>query len=243
MIDFEVTAVVWAFKTQLVMYLYFYREMSELSSFTILTKETFQQGISELCEIDADLADVIVKWGNPPFWINPTEFSGIVIAILAQQVSLESAQATFVKLEKAIGTISPEKLMSLKDDSLKVIGFSRQKISYVRGVANRILTGAFNTASLNLLDDDTIRKRLMEFKGIGPWTADVYLLFSLRRADAWPSGDLALEQTIKDLKGLPSKPYSDQANVIANSWRPWRGVAARILWHHYLCERGRHMPA
>jgi DNA-3-methyladenine glycosylase II len=217
--------------------------MSDLQNLTILTEETYEQGVSELSAKDSDLAGVILKWGNPPFWTHIQGFAGIVIAILAQQVSLESAKATFTKLEKAIGTISPEGFMSLKNDLLKAIGFSHQKASYVRGIACKILTGAFDPANLNSLDDDAIRKRLMEFRGIGPWTADTYLLFSMRRPDAWPSGDLALEKAIQELRGLASKPCSEEANSIATYWQPWRAVAARILWHHYLCERGRYVSA
>ena len=192
---------------------------------------------------DSDIAGVILKWGEPPFWTHAPGFPGIVIAILAQQVSLESARATFTKLEKAIGTINPENFLSLNNDALRTIGFSRQKASYVKGIADEMLTGAFDPAILNSMDNDAARKCLMEFRGIGLWTADTYLLFSLRRAEAWPSGDFALEKAIQELRGLASKPGSEEANTIAACWKPWRAVAARILWHYYLCERGRQVSA
>jgi len=217
--------------------------MSDSSIPTILTEETYQQGITELSAKDTNLADVVLKWGNPPFWTHPPGFPGIVIAILAQQVSLESAQATFTKLEKAIGTINPEGFLALENEALRTIGFSRQKASYVRGIAFEALTGAFDLAGLNSMDNDAVRNSLVELRGIGPWTADAYLLFSLRRADAWPSGDLALEKAIQELRGLAAKPCSEEANAIAAYWKPWRAVAARILWHHYLCDRGRHVSA
>ena len=217
--------------------------MTDFSNLTALNEETYQRGITELCTKDSELAGVVLKWGRPPFWTHTPGFPGIVIAILAQQVSLESAKATFTKLENEIGSISPEGFLSLNNDILRAIGFSRQKASYARGIAKEILISNFDFTKLNSLDDDAIRNNLMEFKGIGPWTADTYLLFSLRRPDVWPTGDLALEKAIQDLRTLSSKPGSEEANRIANYWRPWRAVAARILWHYYLCERGRHVAA
>ncbi len=217
--------------------------MGNQSNPTTLSEETFRQGVADLCERDPGLAGIVLKWGNPPFWTHMQSFPGIVSAILAQQVSLESAKAAFGKLEKAMGSIGPESFLSLEDDTLRAIGFSRQKASYVRGIANEIVAGTLDFAKLNLLSSNAARKRLMGLRGIGAWTADAYLLFSLRRSDVWPSGDLALEKAIQDLRGLASKPSSEQADRTADDWRPLRAVAARILWHHYLCERGRRSSA
>lgn len=204
-----------------------------------LTDEMYRRGISVLLAQDTDLAQVVSKWGNPPFWIHAPGFPGIVLAILSQQVSLESARAAFTKLENAVGTIEPEAFLSLDDDTLRTVGFSRQKASYVRGVAQGIMARRFDLEQLESMEDDQARNRLMEVRGIGAWTADVYLLFSLRRSDAWPSGDLALAKAIQEVKGLATLPSWEEADRIADRWRPWRAVAARILWHHYLCERGR----
>jgi DNA-3-methyladenine glycosylase II len=204
-----------------------------------LTERLYSLGISELAARDSDLAAVISKWGNPPFWTHSPGFSGIVLAILSQQVSLESAQAAFTKLEKSIGSINPERFLSLDNDQLRTIGFSRQKSSYVRGIANNIMEGAIDLDDIQSMDNEQARKSLMELRGVGPWTADTYLLFALRRADAWPSGDLALEKAVQEVRGLPTIPSTAEADRIADLWRPWRAVAARILWHHYLKERGR----
>ncbi len=209
------------------------------SSLATLTEDTFLRYISEL-GIDApDLARVVSTFGNPPFWTHPSGFPGVVIAILAQQVSLESAQAAFAKLENAIGPISPEGFLSLGADALRTIGFSRQKASYVQGVAQGIMAGEIDLQGLESMDDDEARKKLIEVRGIGKWTADTYLLFALRRPDAWPSGDLALAKAIQEIKGLATPPSSEEVDAIADHWRPWRAVAARILWHHYLSKRGR----
>jgi DNA-3-methyladenine glycosylase II len=213
--------------------------MSMQTSDPILTERTYSLAISTLSARDSTLAAVVSKWGKPPFWTHPPGFSGIVIAILSQQVSLESAQATFTKLENSIGAIDPQRFLSLDDSRLLVIGFSRQKASYVRGIAQEIVAGELDLDDIESMDNDQARNRLMEFRGVGPWTADTYLLFALRRSDAWPSGDLALEKAVHELKGLSSIPSTDEVDRIAENWRPWRGVAARILWHHYLKERGR----
>ncbi len=206
-----------------------------------LTERTYYLGISELSARDKNLANVVSKWGNPPFWTHPTGFSGIVLAILSQQVSLESAQATFSKLENSIGSINPEEFLSLDDSKLLAIGFSRQKASYVRGIAQEIIAGELDLDDLEAMDNDLARKRLMELRGVGPWTADTYLLFALRRSDAWPSGDLALEKAVQEVKGWSTIPSTEEVDRIADHWRPWRAVAARILWHYYLNERGRNL--
>jgi DNA-3-methyladenine glycosylase II len=204
-----------------------------------LTDKTYYRGVSELTMRDSDLAEAVSRWGNPPFWTHTPGFPGIVLAILSQQVSLESARATFTKLETVIGSINPEKFLSLDDNTLRAIGFSRQKTSYTRVVAHKIMAAEFDLEDLESMDNDQARRRLMEVRGIGAWTADTYLLFALRRSDAWPSGDLALAKAIQELRGLITIPSSEEVDRIADHWRPWRAVAARILWHHYLNERGR----
>ncbi len=204
-----------------------------------MSDKTYNRGMSELGLQDSELADVVSRWGDPPFCTHAPGLSGIVIAILAQQVSMESAKAAFAKLEDAIGSVTPDAFLLLNDETLRAIGFSRQKASYVRGVAHGIMCGELELEALEHMNDDDARKILTRERGVGAWTADVYLLFSLRRPDAWPSGDLALAKAIQELRGLATIPGSEAVDVIADRWRPWRAVAARILWHHYLCERGR----
>lgn len=213
------------------------------SSLATLTEETYHRALSELGARDSALACVLSRWGTPPFWTHAPGFPGIVIAILAQQVSLESAQAAFTKLENTCGSVNCQGFLSLDDGTVRAIGFSRQKASYVRGVAQGILAGEIDLEVLQSMDDDDARQSLMEVRGIGAWTADTYLLFALRRADAWPSGDLALAKAIQELRGFATKPGPEEVDGMADHWRPWRAVAARILWHHYLCKRGRSAPS
>jgi DNA-3-methyladenine glycosylase II len=215
------------------------RESTPPMGLATLTQESFLLAVSALAARDADLARVVATHGSPPFWTHAPGFPGLVIAILAQQVSLESAQAAFAKLEMAIGSINPEGFLSLQEGALKMIGFSRQKASYVRGIARTIVAGELDLEDLVSLDDEEARGRLMRVRGIGAWTADTYLLFALRRPDAWPSGDLALAKAVHEVRRLATSLRADEVDAIADDWRPWRAVAARILWHHYLSQRGR----
>jgi DNA-3-methyladenine glycosylase II len=204
-----------------------------------LDPATFGQAASELASRDPDLAGIRSAWGDPPFWTHTRGFPGIVISILAQQVSLESADAAYSKLERVVPEITPQQFLSLDDHALKKVGFSRQKASYVSGIAQGILEGTVDLHALESLSNEHARTSLLGLKGVGPWTADAYLLFAMRRADAWPSGDLALQKAIQDVKSLPAMPTPEQADAIADQWRPWRAVAARMLWYQYLCARGR----
>jgi DNA-3-methyladenine glycosylase II len=154
--------------------------------------------------------------------------------ILEQQVSLASAKAAFVKLEKASGVIAPETFLRFDDAQLKTIGFSRQKAAYCRGLARAILNGELDLDTLSTLDDESVRAALLRIKGIGPWTADIYLLMVLLRPDIWPGGDLALAVAYQKLRALPTRPSVAELAAIAETWRPWRAVAARLLWHFYL---------
>lgn len=213
--------------------------MSQSFNQSPLTQEKYLEAITDLSLRDKDLAAVIRKWGKPPFWTHSLGFPGIVLAILSQQVSLESAQAAFSKLESTIGVVSPQDFLTLDDVKLREIGFSHQKASYVRGIARSTISGDLDFQTFHGLDDDRVREELLQVRGIGKWTADTYLLFAMRRPDVWPSGDLALAKSIQEVKGLATLPGFDEMDEIAERWRPWRAVAARILWHNYLSERGR----
>lgn len=133
----------------------------------------------------------------------------------------------------------PEAFLGLDDARLRAIGFGRQKVAYARGLAVAITDGALDLAALDAAPDDEVRRALLRQRGIGPWTADAYLLFALRRADAWPRGDLALAVAVQELWGLPTRPGWDALDAFAERWRPHRAVAARFLWHDDLSRRGR----
>ena len=199
-----------------------------------LTIESLTEALTFLAARDADLAGIYARLGAPPLWARQPGFPTLVHIILEQQVSLASAQAAFDRLEKASGLIAPESLLHFDDAELKTIGFSRQKAGYCRGLARAILDGEFDLDSLPILDDEAVRTALLRIKGIGPWTADIYLLMALLRPDVWPVGDLALALAYQKLKQLPVRPSAAELTIIADAWRPWRAVAARLLWNAYL---------
>lgn len=163
----------------------------------------------------------------------------MVKIVLEQQVSLESAAAAFSALEARLGKVRPDLFLELGDLELKSIGFSRQKAGYCRGIASGLIDGLIDLDGLDALPDEVVRSRLVAIRGIGPWTADVYLLFVLQRPDVWPSGDRALVVSLAETMGLDQIPDYETAAEIAERWAPWRAVAARMLWHAYLLERGR----
>ena len=207
-----------------------------------LTPERYRGAIQRLTATAPPLAAIVARHGSPPFWVQEAGFAGLAWAILGQQVSIESAQATFDKFKALAGAVTPEAFLPLTAEQLHAAGFSRQKASYVRGLAERITAGTLDLSALEALDDDAARAQLMALRGVGRWTADTYLLFSLRRPDVWPSGDLALEKAVSELMGAPAKLPTAEVNHMADAWRPWRAVAARLLWFQYLHQRGR-MPA
>jgi DNA-3-methyladenine glycosylase II len=199
-----------------------------------LSNETLTQGVEFLCAIDLDLARIHTNLGPPPLWAREPGFPTLVHIILEQQVSLASAKAAFLKLQQAAGVITPETFYKYDDAELKGFGFSRQKTAYCRGLAQLIQKGEIDIEALALMDDESVRATLVGIKGIGTWTANIYLLMALLRPDVWPSGDLALAVACQRLTGLESRPTTEQLAEIAVRWQPWRAVAARLLWHYYL---------
>ncbi len=199
-----------------------------------LTEHSLAKGLRYLSACDPDLAQVLADIGAPPMWSRDPGFPTLVLIILEQQVSLASARAAFGRLAAAVSSLTPERFLELDDASLKVIGFSRQKTTYTRHLAGLVAQGTLDLAGLGAMDDADVRSALLQVKGIGPWSADIYLLMALRRPDVWPVGDLALAAAVQAVKRLSHRPSPDQLDKIGKQWRPWRAVAARILWHHYL---------
>lgn len=205
----------------------------------MLDEESMRVAVTELTKLDPDLRRVVETYGNPPLWDREHGFPTLLKIILEQQVSLTSAQATFDKLNATVDTLTPETLLALSDVELRTAGFSRQKTRYSRILAQAIMSGELDLNDLSRLGDEEVMSTLTSLKGIGPWTAGIYLLMVLRRPNIWPRGDRALLVSMMEVKGLDDVPNDELALEIAENWRPWQAVAARILWHNYLCERGR----
>jgi len=200
----------------------------------ILTNETLAVAVAELAQRDRDLAAVVARFGPPPLWARGAGFGTLVQIILEQQVSLASARTAFERLTEAASGMTPDLLAILNDAAMRAAGVSRQKASYIRSLARVIVEGEFDPGALDALDDDAARAELIKLKGIGAWSADIYLLMALRRADVWPSGDLALVGALREVKRLRGMPDVARIERLTRAWRPWRAVAARVLWHHYL---------
>ena len=209
------------------------------NSRAILNENLFAESVRLLANRDEHLAEVVQKYGPPPLWVRDPGFPTLVYIILEQQVSLASAKAAFDKLNARVRPLTPGRFLKLTDSELLRIGFSRQKTLYTRLLAESLSRRYFDLRDLHDLQDDAARKMLVAFKGIGKWTADIYLLSALRRPDIWPTGDLALATAVQEVKGLRQRPSPERLEKMSAPWRPWRAVAARLFWHYYLSKRGK----
>lgn len=193
----------------------------------------------KLIQKDADLKIIIDQYGYPPMWKRVASFETLIHIILEQQVSLASALSALKKLQEKIGEVTPQNLLALSNEELKFCFFSRQKIVYAQHLANVLLDDPLFLESLSEMDNDKVRTELIKIKGIGNWSADVYLMMVLQRADLFPLGDIALIKSIRETKNL-SKEISKQSIAdIASRWKPYQTIAAFILWHGYLCRRNK----
>ena len=199
-----------------------------------LNNNSLLHTVNILANRDVDLKHIVNKFGPPPIWDREEGFHTLIHIILEQQVSLHSAKAAYDKLIANANPLSPQKFLQFTDSDLKSFGFSRQKTSYGRNVAHAILDGTLDLTALWKLDNESVRSELMKIKGIGIWTSDIYLLMVLKRPDVWPTGDIALTVAMQKIKNLDTRPKHEEMEKISNNWKPWRAVAARMLWHYYL---------
>ena len=199
-----------------------------------LNNDTLLKAVLYLTKKDKDLGTIFKSDGVPPIWARRPGFTTLIKIILEQQVSLSSAKAVYTKVAHSIKPFTPQRFEELGIRYLKTLGVTRQKSSYIINVANAINHGNLNSKTLHKLDDEIVKEKLMSIKGIGSWSADIYLLMALRRPDVWPAGDIALEKTIRKIKRLRKNYSSEKLSEVAEKWRPYRSVAARMLWHNYL---------
>ena len=207
------------------------------------TVQTFNEGnFQELCtglaDRDADLARILEDHGFPPMWTRPATFQTLVLTILEQQVSLASAYAAFKRLKDKIGFVTPSKILGLTDEELRACSFSRQKTVYVRELARAIRSRKLKLKSYHTAHEEEVRTEMKQVKGIGDWTVDVYLMHALQRTDLFPLGDIALVNSLREVKRLEKNSSKEQMLAIAESWRPYRTIASMMLWHAYIRKRG-----
>ncbi|MBA2328047.1 MAG: DNA-3-methyladenine glycosylase 2 family protein [Flavisolibacter sp.] len=199
-------------------------------------KDNFHSLCDELGERDEHLKHILHKYGYPPFWNRSNTFETLVLTILEQQVSLASAYAAYKKLKEKVSVISPSSVIALNDDELKACYFSRQKITYVRELANHILGMNIILEDFENTPDDKIRTKLKKLKGIGDWTVDIYLIHALQRADVFPIGDLDLVKGMVMAKNIKTINKIELFNT-AKKWQPYRSIATMIFWHYYIKEK------
>ena len=197
---------------------------------------SLEPALEELSRRDPDLERAYRICGIPPVRRGDTGFMGLLRIVVGQQVSTASAKAIIGRLEAALPSPTPRAFLSLDDRALAAIGFSRAKAQYGRALAEAIADGTLDTESLKEMPDEKAVSAMTEIHGIGRWTAEIYLLFSLRRPDVWPAGDLAVVKAVQSLKGLAERPSGEEMRRLAEPWRPERSAAARLLWHYYRHE-------
>ena len=198
-----------------------------------LTSDQLREGLDAVAAIEPRVAAALARVGYPQERERGRGYATLLRTILGQQVSFLAADAMWRKFAVATGDpADPHALLALDDAALRACGFSRQKAAYGRGLADAVATGALDFAALPADDEEAVAT-LVALKGIGRWSAEVYLLFSDGRADVFPAGDLAVQIEMGRVMGLDERPSEKATRALAEAWRPWRGAMAAFLWHHY----------
>lgn len=205
-------------------------------------RTTFDEACDLLIEEDANLRQLVNRWGIPEFWNRRPGFETLVLLVLEQQVSLESGAAMYRRLDRLLGLVTASNVLAAGEHRLRSIGVTRQKTGYLLDVSQRMTDGILD---LDRLEGESVvqaRSELLAIRGIGPWTADAYLLSASRRPDMWPVGDRALQVGVGETLAMTQPPKADELEILGEPWRPIRAAAARLIWHGYLSERGRTEP-
>jgi DNA-3-methyladenine glycosylase II len=208
-------------------------------SHRIETDADIAAGLAALLAADSRLAAVAATAGALPLRRRPGGFPGIASIVVSQQISTASASAIWGRLAAAYDPFAPQSLIRARADRLARLGLSTAKIRAIKEIARAIAGGALDCDALSSMPADAAHAALCAVHGIGPWTADSYLLFCLGHADAWPAGDLALQEAARLAFALSARPTAKEIAAFAEPWRPWRAVAARLLWAYYRAVRQR----
>jgi DNA-3-methyladenine glycosylase II len=191
-----------------------------------------------ICQ-DPDLAAILTRAGPLPWRSRAPGFAALLHGITAQMISNQAAAAIWGRLSALPGALVPSGLLALSDEVLRGAGLSRPKVVHARALAAAFIDGTLQADHLAALDDETAIATIASVRGLGRWTAEVYLVFALGRLDVFPAGDIALAASVADLKGLEARPNPVQLRALAEAWRPNRALAARLLWHHWRHVTGR----
>jgi DNA-3-methyladenine glycosylase II len=197
-----------------------------------ISAKDINAGIDAVAKRDKDVKRTLKIIGYPEPRSRPRGYNALLRTLVAQQVSVAAANSIYKKLSGIIGDADdPAALLGCTDEALRSGGLSRQKVSYARSLAEAVVTGTLNFRKLPRMDDATAIKNISSIKGFGPWSAEIYLMFAEGRRDIWPSDDLALQEAIKRLRGLPERPKAKATIAMVESWRPHRSAMALFCWH------------
>ncbi len=205
----------------------------------ISTISDIERGLEVLIDREPRFAELVSETGLPPLRRSEGGFRGLMHIVTGQQLSTASANAIWARMEEQLAPMTPEHLARLDDDTLRAAGCSRPKVKTIRALCEAFTSGHCDPDHLDTLPDEEVYERLVAIKGIGRWTADIYLLGCLGRSDAWPVGDLALQVAAEHAFGLDGRPNDKAMTALGEPWRPWRAVAARVLWSYYRVVKGR----
>jgi len=203
------------------------------------TEQDLEEGLAALAALDRRFAAIRLRAGTPPLRRRPGGFAGLVSIVVSQQLSTASATAIWGRLSAAFDPFDAGAVRRARTAKLQRIGLSAPKIRTLKAVAKAVDSGVVDFDALASMGADEAHNALTALHGIGPWTADIYLLACLGHADAWPAGDLALQEASRLAFALPARPSAKEMIVLGEPWRPWRGVAARLLWAYYRATKGR----
>ncbi|MFZ5782147.1 MAG: DNA-3-methyladenine glycosylase family protein [Pseudomonadota bacterium] len=198
----------------------------------VLDAANLKKALRHLAKVDADFARVLDEVGPPELRIVPSGFGGLMRSIVGQQVSVHAARSIWLRLEAAVPSMEPADFLAQSDEQLRAVGLSAAKMRYGRSLASDIVEGRIDFSTLDALDDETAIAMLCQAKGIGRWTAEIYLMFAHGRPDIMPGLDLGLVVAAQHLKRLRKRPDAKRLVRIAEQWRPWRSAAALLLWHY-----------
>jgi DNA-3-methyladenine glycosylase II len=213
----------------------------------LLSKKAFQSDIPDsaraaltrLVQCDPDFGKIEIEAGPLAWRTRPTGFAGLLQAIMGQQISNQAAAAIWRRLAQLPGALTPEGLLLLSDEALRGAGLSRPKVAHSRALATAIASGMLDTVALPAMDDEAAIASISAVRGLGRWTAEVYLIFAEQRMDVFPAGDIAVANAFAALKSLPDRPKEPAFRAMAEPWRPYRALASRLLWHHWRHLTGR----
>lgn len=205
----------------------------------IASDTDLEEGMAALSAAHPQWRALIALTGLPPLRRREAGFAELVAIIVGQQLSVESARAILARMHALLGPLTPERIRLATDDELRLTGLMRPKQRAIRALAEAIVTSGLDLDALEHASPEEVHARLTAIHGIGPWTADIYLLFSLGHGDGFAAGDLAIQEAARHAFGLPARPDAKALAALAEEWRPWRGTAARLLWAYYALIKNR----